>query len=106
LEVHRAVIGSPTSWRTVESSGNAALTVRGGLLAEHALTNLEEPIRESPTLEARPPDLIGSVKARGLDGLVAKRLDSRYEPGQPGAWHKMRVNQGQASISNVRVKGF
>jgi hypothetical protein len=30
---------------------------------------------------------------------VAKRVDSRYEPGQrSGAWQKMRVNQGQEFV--------
>jgi ATP-dependent DNA ligase len=39
------------------------------------------------------------VKAHGLEGLVAKRRDSRYEPGQrSGAWQKMRVNRGQAFV--------
>ncbi len=37
-----------------------------------------------------------AVKAHGFEGIVAKRLDSRYEPGQrSGAWRKMRINQGQ-----------
>jgi bifunctional non-homologous end joining protein LigD len=75
------------------------LTVRRALLAEHVLAKLDEPIRESPTLEASLPDLISSVKAHGLEGLVAKRRDSCYEPGQrSGAWQKMRVNQGQALV--------
>jgi len=44
-------------------------------------------------LEASLSELIESVKAQGLEGLVAKRRDSRYEPGQlSGAWQKMRVN--------------
>ena len=48
---------------------------------------------------ASVPDLIHSVKANGLEGLVAKRLASRYEPGQrSGAWQKMRVNRGQAFV--------
>ena len=35
----------------------------------------------------------------GLEGVVAKRRDSRYEPGQrPGAWLKMRVNRGQEFV--------
>jgi ATP-dependent DNA ligase len=35
--------------------------------------------------------LIESVKAQGLEGLVTKRLDRRYEPGlRSGAWQKMR----------------
>src|SRR5262249_5084399 len=44
-------------------------------------------------------DLIHSVKAQGLEGLVAKRRDSLYEPGlRSGAWLKMRVNQGQELV--------
>jgi bifunctional non-homologous end joining protein LigD len=58
---------------------NEPLTVRRTLLAKHILAKLDEPIREPPSLEASPPDLIGSVKAHGLEGLVAKRRDSRYE---------------------------
>jgi bifunctional non-homologous end joining protein LigD len=63
------------------------------------LAKLGEPIRESPVLEASLSDLISSVKAHGLEGLVAKRRDSRYEPGQrSGVWQKMRVNQGQSLV--------
>jgi ATP-dependent DNA ligase len=44
-------------------------------------------------------NLIESVKVQSLEGLVAKRRDSRYEPGQrSGAWMKMRVNQGQELV--------
>ena len=40
-----------------------------------------------------------SVKAQGLEGLVAKRRDSKYEPGlRSGAWQKMRVNAGQELV--------
>ena len=47
----------------------------------------------------RLPVLIESVKAQGLEGLVAKRLDSRYETGlRSGAWQKMRVNRGQEFV--------
>ena len=56
-------------------------------------------IRHSPELVAGLPDLIDSVRAQGLEGLVAKRLDSPYEPGQrSGAWQKMRLNQGQEFV--------
>jgi ATP-dependent DNA ligase len=42
---------------------------------------------------------VQSVKIQRLEGLVAKRRDSRYEPGErTGAWRKMRVNQEQAFI--------
>lgn len=72
------------------------LTKRRELLAKRIFPKLAEPIRYSPLLEANLADLIQSVKARGLEGLVAKRADSKYESGlRSGAWLKMRVNQGQ-----------
>ena len=75
------------------------LVKRRELLEEHVLPRLAEPIRYSPVLEAKLEDLIRSVKAQGLEGLVAKRRNSKYEPGQrSGAWQKMRVNQGQEFV--------
>jgi bifunctional non-homologous end joining protein LigD len=64
------------------------------LLRTEILPKLDEPIRHCPELSARRADVIA-----GLEGLVAKRLDSRYEPGQPsGAWQKMRINQAQEFV--------
>ena len=75
------------------------LSARRSLLQEDVLARLSEPIRVSPELEASLPDLIASVRAHGLEGLVAKRRDSRYEPGErSGAWQKMRVNKGQPFV--------
>src|SRR4029453_15907694 len=60
---------------------------------------LGDPNRKPPELEARLPALIQSVKVQGLEGLVAKRRDSRYEAGQrSGAWMKMRINRGQEFV--------
>jgi len=76
-----------------------SLTERRELLEMHIFPKMEEPIRYSPVLEAGLKDLIQSVKAQGLEGLVAKRRDSKYEPGlRSGAWLKMRVNQGQELV--------
>ena len=55
---------------------------RQELLSSRVLSRLVEPIRESPVLEASLSDLILSVREQGLEGIVAKRVDSRYEPGQ------------------------
>jgi DNA ligase D-like protein (predicted ligase) len=75
------------------------LTKRRGLIDKHVLPKLADPIRYSPVLEASLKDLVASVKAQGLEGLVAKRRDSRYEPGlRSGAWMKMRVNAGQEFV--------
>jgi bifunctional non-homologous end joining protein LigD len=71
------------------------VTARRELL-QAVLVPLGEPIRESPQFEAGLTELIHSVRAQELEGLVAKRRDSRYEPGQrSGAWQKMRVNRSQ-----------
>src|SRR5579862_5143302 len=75
------------------------LAKRRALIEKHVLPQLADPIRFSPVLEASLNDLIHSVKAQGLEGLVAKRRDSKYEPGmRSGAWQKMRVNQGQELV--------
>jgi DNA ligase D-like protein (predicted ligase) len=72
------------------------LIKRRELIEKNVLSKLADPIRYSPILEGSLKDLIQSVKAQGLEGLVAKRRDSRYEPGErSGAWQKMRVNQAQ-----------
>ena len=69
------------------------------MLESKVLPKLTEPIRYSPELPGRVADLVQSVKAQGLEGLIAKRRDSQYEPGQrSGAWRKMRVNQGQEFV--------
>jgi DNA ligase D-like protein (predicted ligase) len=72
------------------------LDARRALLEKHILPKLTEPIRYSQELKASLSDLIEAVKAQGLEGLVAKRRTSHYEPGKrSGAWQKMRVNQSQ-----------
>jgi len=57
------------------------LKMRRGLLETKILPKLSEPVRYAGPLDASLPVLIESVKAQGLEGLVAKRLDSRYETG-------------------------
>jgi bifunctional non-homologous end joining protein LigD len=75
------------------------LSNRRDLLDSSVLPKLKEPIRESSQLKASVPDLIRTVRAHGLEGIVAKRLDSRYEPGRrSGAWQKMRIDAGQEFV--------
>ncbi len=71
----------------------------GALLEAYLLPTPKEPLRYSPELRAPMADLVQSVKAQRLEGLIAKRRDSRYEPGKrSGAWLKMRVNRGQEFV--------
>ena len=75
------------------------LDARRQLLERRVVPTLAEPVRYTGPLNAPPRDLIASVTAHGLEGLVAKRRDSRYEPGlRTGAWTKMRVNRGQEFV--------
>ena len=75
------------------------LSVRRDLVRSHVLPKVREPVRECPTLDGSLPDLIDAVRAHGLEGLVAKRLDSVYESGQrSGAWRKMRINKEQEFV--------
>src|SRR6202041_3260889 len=72
---------------------------RRELMEEFVLPKLADPIRYSPVLDGSMKDLIHSVKEQGLEGLVAKRRDSKYEPGlRSGAWMKRRVNRGQELV--------
>jgi DNA ligase D-like protein (predicted ligase) len=73
--------------------------VRRALLEERILPALAEPVRYAGDLDARLSDLIHAVQAQGFEGLVAKRRNSRYEPGlRSGAWMKMRINRGQELV--------
>jgi DNA ligase D-like protein (predicted ligase) len=75
------------------------LEVRRALLERKVVPKLAEPVRYTGELKASLRDLVHSVKTQGLEGLIAKRRASRYEPGlRSGAWLKMRVNRGQEFV--------
>jgi bifunctional non-homologous end joining protein LigD len=63
------------------------------------LPRLADPIREAPQFDASLPDLIRAGREQGLEGNVATRLDSTFEPGRrSGAWRKMRVNRSEEFV--------
>jgi bifunctional non-homologous end joining protein LigD len=75
------------------------LEARRALLDTQIVPVLAEPALCGGALSGPLPDLIEGVTAQGFEGLVAKRRDSRYEPGQrSGAWQKMRINRGQEFV--------
>jgi bifunctional non-homologous end joining protein LigD len=82
------------------------LDTRRDLLEKKILPRLPDPVRYSAPLDAELPVLIASVKAHGLEGLVAKRRTSVYEAGlRTGAWMKMRVNRGQEFVIGGCTRG-
>jgi bifunctional non-homologous end joining protein LigD len=60
------------------------------------MRQLRDPIRFSETFDTSAADMLAVVREQGLEGVVAKRRDSFYEPGKrSGAWVKLRVNRRQ-----------
>ncbi len=63
------------------------------------LSELNDPIRRSGTLDAAAEQVIAAVKQQGLEGIVAKRVSSRYESGQrTGQWVKYKTDRGQEFV--------
>jgi bifunctional non-homologous end joining protein LigD len=61
----------------------------------------------SETLPGTPARIEETVRGFGLEGVVAKRLDSRYESGQrSGAWTKVKfANRQEFVIGGFRADG-
>ncbi|MBV9266747.1 MAG: non-homologous end-joining DNA ligase, partial [Acidobacteriaceae bacterium] len=56
-------------------------------------------LRQSAVIQATADQLIAAVREQGLEGIIAKRADSRYEAGErSGNWTKFRTNQGQELV--------
>jgi DNA ligase D-like protein (predicted ligase) len=77
-----------------ESLIREPLERRRELLRTEVMPLLPDSIRYSETMETSPAELIQAVREQGLEGIVAKRRDSAYKPGQRSAvWQKMRALQ-------------
>jgi DNA ligase D-like protein (predicted ligase) len=72
------------------------LSERRAVLAKILPDNNKISLSAVDTSAAR---ILKFVKQHGLEGVVAKRADSVYEPGKrSGAWSKYRVNLGQEFV--------
>ena len=50
--------------------------------------------------------MLSTARDQGLEGVVAKRKDSRYEVGKrTGAWAKYRLNSGQELVIGGYIPG-
>ena len=75
------------------------LVERRRLLEEHVLKGMRDPVRVSEILHTSPKSLIAAARKAGLEGVVAKRADSRYESGErSGAWAKYKTKKGQELV--------
>ncbi len=56
-------------------------------------------IRVSEQFDISASDMLAAIRQQGLEGVVAKRKDSVYEPGKRiGSWAKFRINRGQEFV--------
>jgi bifunctional non-homologous end joining protein LigD len=75
------------------------LTQRRALL-EPIMATAREPLRFSTALKGEPDLVLAEIKRLGLEGIIAKRPDSKYETGRrSGAWVKLKcVNEQEFVI--------
>lgn len=78
---------------------NMPLAERREQLRSQVMPLLSEPLRYSETFQTSAAQLIEGARELGLEGIVAKRLDSVYESDRrSGAWVKLRLNCGQEFV--------
>ena len=76
-----------------------SLDARRAILERKVAPVLVEPALLSQILAGPMPELVRAIREQAFEGLVAKRRDSRYEPGlRSGAWRKMRIDRGQEFV--------
>jgi hypothetical protein len=91
--------------RDGESLVSLAIERRRELLGR-LLATAEDPLRLSPLLLASSGQVLEAVRKLGLEGIVGKRIDSIYEPGErSGAWIKHRTNREQEFVIGGYIPG-
>jgi len=63
------------------------------------LAKARAPLKFSESLDAPPKKIWTEIKRLGLEGIIAKRVDSKYEPGRRGgAWLKVKAQNEQEFV--------
>jgi DNA ligase D-like protein (predicted ligase) len=84
-------------WRG-ENLQRQPLEKRRTLLRGRAIPKMPT-ARFSESFQVPADQMVSAVRAQGLEGVVAKRRSSSYEPGRrSGAWVKMRIGGGQEFV--------
>ena len=91
--------------RDGESLVSVAIERRRELLGR-LLAAAKDPLRLSPLLRASSAQVLDAVRKLGLEGVVGKRINSLYEPGErSGAWIKHRTNREQEFVIGGYIPG-
>ena len=79
---------------------------RRRVLLASLLTSAKDPLRLSAQLQAPSGQIVQAIRQLGLEGIIGKRIDSIYEPGErSGAWVKYRTNQAQEFVIGGYIPG-
>jgi bifunctional non-homologous end joining protein LigD len=71
---------------------------RRELLAD-SLNKVQYPVIQSTAFDVTPAKLVKAAKELELEGVIAKRKGSVYEPGRrSGAWLKYKINRAQEFV--------
>jgi ATP-dependent DNA ligase len=72
-----------------------------------SVLNFSSPrIRSADYFETSAENMLIAARGQGLEGVVAKRKDSRYEVGKrSGSWVKYRLNSGQEFVIGGYIAG-
>jgi bifunctional non-homologous end joining protein LigD len=81
----------------------AALIDRRQLLASILLPN--ETVRYSDHFAGKGEELLHAVRAQGLEGIIAKQAQSRYESRRSSAWLKVKVTTQQDFVVCGYIEG-
>jgi bifunctional non-homologous end joining protein LigD len=75
-------------------------------MLRNLIPSLPDTIRFSETFDASATELMAAVRFNGLEGVVAKRRDGSYKPGdRSGAWVKVRANRRQELVIGGYIPG-
>jgi bifunctional non-homologous end joining protein LigD len=75
-------------------------------MLKHLIEPFLDTLRLSEDFAGTPAEIIRAAHRLGLEGVVAKKRNSLYEPGQrSGAWVKYRINQGQELVLGGYIPG-
>ena len=72
-------------------------------LLTRALRKVQYPVIQSTPFDVKPAELIRAAKELQLEGVIAKRKGSIYEPGgRSGAWVKYKLHRSQEFV----IRGY
>lgn len=84
---------------------NCSLRDRRKML-DQSVSGLGDPIRLSPVMDFSVKQIVRAARENGLEGVVAKRRDSKYEPGErSGTWVKYKAQKGQELVIGGYLPG-